>query len=496
MICLSSTASSIDGVLADIAGHSRWIDAVELRIDLLEIWDSDGLRLFPQAVLEETGRDLPLIGTVRRSSDGGRSTASDGERLQILRTAVEAGFHYIDLEADLPPDATRSLEAACLTRGTRIIWSLHDIFGMPEGLTDLLDTLPRTPDGIAKIAVTPNSTEDLLRLLEASDRCSVRERIVVGMGPFGTVTRVAPERFGSFLSFCSVPGSSAAPGHLTPQVLAQTYRLRDQRAGWPLFAVVGNPVAHSRSPAYHNGRFLASGTHALYVPILVDSVPALFTLADRLPLLGISVTIPHKQEVIKHVAHLSPEVAATGAANTLVRAPDGWRGLNTDVLGFLAPLEELVESLEGIRALVLGAGGASRGIVFGLARAGAIVSVHNRTTARATTLCDELSSLPDAFSHPPVTVTAAELQNADQRMDVIINTTSLGMNGNGDPAPWLSFHGSEIVYDIVYTPPQTPFIMRAAEAGCRVITGDRMFDAQAAAQFELYSALATGTADG
>jgi 3-dehydroquinate dehydratase/shikimate dehydrogenase len=410
---------------------------------------------------------------------------------------VAGGADFIDLEYDLDHSTVDRVRSAAGDAGTRVIWSLHDFEGVPEDLGSILSRMVRSSDGVAKVAVTPKSTADLYRLLVVSDDSGPAERIVVGMGEFGTLTRVAPSRFGSMLTFCSVPGASAAPGHLTPQDLATIYRIGAQKRDWPLFAVVGNPVGHSRSPHYHNARFEAAGADALYVPILVDQFSELLSLAEALPLHGLSVTIPHKQAALYAASERSAEATAVGAANTLVRGQSGWVATNTDVIGFMAPLEELQSELTGLRALVLGAGGASRGVVYALARAGVSVLLHNRTHSRAEQLCAEFAGLPEADSLAlPSPVQTEEITGDTQPVDIVVNTTSVGMHGDGDPASWYEFHGTEIVYDIVYTPPETPLIVRAAEAGCRVITGDRMFEAQAAAQFELFLTLTTGQRDG
>lgn len=494
MNILTTTATSLQTLTRDVETQLRWIDGVEIRLDLLERGHVAEVVAGVRAMLPETGK---IICTVRRRQDGGGYDGSESERFKVLRAAIEAAPDYVDLEYDLASDDFGPLAARADEHGVTIIWSLHDLTGVPEDLAATLDSMVQSEGGVAKVAVTPQSTADLLRLVEAADGSEASPRIVIGMGPYGTLTRVAPARFGSLLTFGSVPGAQAAPGHLSPQELFEVYRVGDQRGGWPLFAVVGNPVAHSRSPHYHNARFVEGKASALYAPLLVDEFSALMALADRLPLHGLSVTIPHKESALSTSDEQSPEAKAIGAANTLVRVRDGWHATNTDVLGFLAPLEEVQGQLGGLTALVLGAGGAARGVVYALARSGVNALVWNRTRARATELCAQLAALPDAdaLSLPRALSDPAELEDAGP-VELVVNTTSLGMHGEGDPAPWYSFHGTELVYDIVYTPPETPLVKRAAAAGCRVITGDRMFAAQAAAQFELFFAIATGFQDG
>ncbi len=492
MIVLSTTAPTISLALEEVGQQQRYLGGVELRIDLLETPQREFLEHFLTRLVEGNP-ELQTICTVRRRVDGGRSSDLDEVRLGLLERAARAGATYIDIEGDLPdsPSITRVVEAATET-GTRIIWSMHDFAGVPVDLAGVLGGLSRTPSGVPKIAVTPKSSSDLLRLLAAGRANDAQEKIVVGMGAYGVPTRFAPRHFGSMLSFCSSPGSSAAPGHVAPEILADLYRVGRQRATWPLFAVIGNPISHSKSPNYHNRRFIEDGIDAAYIPLLVDTAADFFALAEALPVFGSSVTIPHKEAVIEHLDEISPEVKAARACNTVVRSSTGWLGLSTDTVGFLAPLEEqLASRLAGTRVLVLGAGGAARGVVFALLEAGCEVFVYNRTAAKAQKLAAEITSL----GGPEVGGSIRAIDQAEaielQGIGVVVNTTSVGMHGEGDPAPWFTFDGTQLVYDIVYTPPETPLIKRAVGKGCRVITGDMMFAAQAAAQYELYKTLAT-----
>ncbi len=492
MIYLATTAPTVPELLRQVADQEPWIDGVEVRADLLQPAErADSLRI--PGMLRDRGSRLELLFTVRRSRDGGRWSGEEHERLGLLERAVGEGYTLIDLESDLPSDGTAGTIAALTERhGVTVVRSHHDFRGLPADLAGLMRRLPRSRREVAKCAVTPQSTSDLLSIVRASDALGARPHILLGMGPFGFPTRVLLRRLGNLLTFASAPGESAAPGHVSAQVLEEQYRLRAHRESTRYFAVIGNPIAHSQSPAYHNRRFAEDRIDACYLPVLVDDVPAFFELAELLPLHGFSVTIPHKRSVIAHLSEAGADVRAANACNTVLRAPSGWRGLNTDVTGFLAPLEDVVGApLEGMRVLVLGAGGSARAVVYGLLSRGAEVVVWNRTVARARALADDMRRLVTAGTLRILERDESGLPDPAPDVHVVVNTTSLGMGGAGDPAPWFPFHGSEVVYDIVYTPPETPLIRRASDAGCRVITGDRMFAAQAAAQYELYRALAT-----
>ncbi|TVQ24385.1 MAG: shikimate dehydrogenase [Spirochaetaceae bacterium] len=492
MIALTTTADSVSTIVADIASQLRWIDAVEFRIDLLSANERANLERLPSLCRSAAGgKAVATIATVRRRGDGGAFDGSEPERIALLARAAGAGFDYIDVEADLSPaDTVRGVLDAAARGATTAIRSFHDFDGVPGDLVERMRSVSASGPCVTKAAVTPRTTADLCRIVQAADELSGSPKIVIGMGPHGFPTRVLPARLGNTFTFCSIPGSSAAPGHISPQEMHDRYRASQQRAGWPIFAVIGDPIGHSRSPEYHNARFIEDEVPAVYVPVLVDDVDDWFDLASRLGVFGFSVTIPHKESVLARLGEAADEDArGAGACNTVVRDAAGWIGTNTDTVGFLAPLDEVWRAdLAGVRVLVAGAGGAARGVVYALARRGCSVYVWNRTADRAERLVHDLH--PHVPDGSVAAVSGEQARSVAASIGIVVNATSVGMHGEGDPLDWYSFTGREVVYDIVYTPPETPVIERAAARGCRVVTGDRMFAAQAAAQYELYRALA------
>lgn len=241
-------------------------------------------------------------------------------------------------------------------------------------------------------------------------------------------------------------------------------------------AVIGHPVAHSLSPAIHRAGFASLGADWAYVAF--DVAPgraAEALLAVRtLGLGGLSVTMPHKHDVAAAVDRLEPAAAALGSANTVSVGPDGELvGASTDGDGFVASLADADVDLAGARLGVVGAGGAARSILDAVARAGAAeVLVANRTVERAT----EIVPLAGGIAR---VATLAELVDCD----VVVNTTPLGMGGQGglpvDPA---QLRPGTVVVDIVYHPLRTPLLVAAGERGCRTVDGLGMLVHQAALQ--------------
>lgn len=496
MLFQSLTASTLSANAQLARENLPWIDGVELRADLLSAVPPDALGRFPQFLESGTHqRSVPVILTIRRRRDGGKYDDDEGKRLRLLQHAVEAGnFSFVDLEEDLSGSGSdEEVRRAAYKSGTRVIRSFHSFDGTGGDLSERLARLSALPGEIPRIAVEPRSTSDLLQLVRASLQAR-GERIVAGMGDYGFPLRILSPVLGNTLAFCSHSSAESAEGGVDPRTMQELYRYSTLNQSTAIYAVIGNPIMHSRSPAFHNSRFAAAGMNAVYVPIKVDSVSSFFELAGELGMRGVSVTIPHKEAVIPFLKEVDESVTAVGACNTIIRDGEGYRGTNTDVDGFLTPLAHRASKkweggLAGRAATVIGAGGASRAVIYALIREGVNVCVLNRTESRARAVTEDLSPYARNASLTWGKLGHPEGNNLLSRhSDIIIQTTSLGMHPDtdGDPLPEYRFHGHELVYDIVYNPPVTRFLSRAAECGCEVIQGGEMFEGQALLQAHLF----------
>ena len=477
LLCLSLTEPTLGACLDQARAHRHLVDLVELRVDLLHPGQWAGVARFA------TECPLPAMCTIRRSRDGGHWRAPEAVRRRLLNAAARARFRYLDLESDLPTGAV-----SLPHRGPRIIRSLHDPAGTPPHLPALLRALPRSGREIAKLAVTPRGCAELARLVAAA-QAAPRPHVVLGMGSYGVATRLLAAKLGSWLTFTSAGGRVAAPGHLDPHTMQCRYRFGAIGAATPVYGLIGNPVAHSRSPEIHNRGLAVAGVPGVYVPFLVDDVARFLDLAPSLGVRGLSVTIPHKEAVMALLHRADPSVSGAGACNTMVREQGRWTGYNTDAAGFMEPLARLSAGADIRRATVIGAGGAARAIVWALRKAGVDVLIANRTLPRARALAAEMSA-------SAVALTAADLaQRVSDYPDLIVQATSIGMerHGNGaqapvrDPIARVPFSGREIVYDIVYAPPETPLLARARAAGCTIVFGHDMLLGQAYEQFRLFT---------
>ena len=477
LLCLSLTDATLGACLEQVRAHRRLVDVVELRVDLLHHSQWAGIARFAAEC------PLPAMCTIRRTRDGGRWAATEAVRRRLLTVAARAPFRYLDLESDLPAAAVPVPH-----RGPRVIRSRHDTAGTPQHLPALLRALPRTGREIPKLAVTPLGCADLARIVSAA-QAAPRPHIVIGMGAYGVATRLLAAKLGCWLTFASAGGRTAAPGHLDPHTMQRLYRFDAIGPDTPVYGLIGNPVAHSRSPEIHNRGLAAAGVPGVYVPFLVDDVERFLAAAGALGVDGLSVTIPHKEAVIAALQRADRSVAGAGACNTLVREGGRWTGYNTDADGFMEPLAELLAARRIRRALVIGAGGAARAIVWALREAGVAVLIANRTVPRAQSLAAEMDAEAVALTAPDLARRVAGYS------DLIVQSTSVGMERHGAPAPaaapdpivHVPLAGHEIVYDIVYAPPDTALLKRARSAGCEVVYGHEMLLGQAYAQFHLFT---------
>lgn len=255
-----------------------------------------------------------------------------------------------------------------------------------------------------------------------------------------------------------------------------------------IVGVIGDPVQHSRSPQMHNAAIVERKLDYVYVPFHVRSGELREAIEGfkALNVLGVNVTIPHKQTVMSILDDVSHEATLIGAANTLIFCDGRVSGDNTDAQGFLrAMTEEGIDIPVGGSAVVLGAGGAARAVVVALALSGlGLITVANRTGWKAIQFEKNLATISET-EISAVDLASNQLNSAIRSADLLVNTTSVGMQETDqlliDPD---SLNPGTIVYEIVYTPPETPLLRVAREKGCQTIGGIGMLVHQGAIAFE------------
>ncbi|MCU0571569.1 MAG: shikimate dehydrogenase [Syntrophobacteraceae bacterium] len=245
-----------------------------------------------------------------------------------------------------------------------------------------------------------------------------------------------------------------------------------------LLAVIGHPVAHSLSPLMMNAVFTSLNVPAVYVALDVDDLEKDLQTLAAVGFHGLSVTIPHKEAALGLVSEVDETASAIGAVNTLRLGDGGWQGRNTDWIGAVEALK-CGAPLHSRKALVIGAGGAARAVVYGLKREGALVTVTNRTRERGEALAESFGCdfvLMETLSEP-----------LDQTgYEIVVQCTSVGLEGREPILPVSDslLRPGMVVMDIVYRPAWTPLLHRAAQKGCRVVKGHEMLLHQGIAQLE------------
>lgn len=454
-LCITVTGKDADAIRQARTAAEADADLVEVRLDSMER---------PDAAAALQGRRRPVIATCRPLREGGMFDGAEEERLRVLDAAHANGAEFIDVEWD----AVRA--PVMRERGGRgVIVSRHVFDCTPRNAGAILDYLRAQGGEVAKLAATCEGIGDLRTLLHAvrPDRAS----ILIGMGAGGTVTRVLAARFGSRWTYA---GNGVAPGQVPASRLLDEFRFRRVKTDAAIYAVLGRPVVNSLSPAMHNAGFAALGLNAAYVPLETRDLEGLRDFAREIGLRGLSVTIPFKQDVIPLLDEVAPAARAAGAVNTIAVREGRWLGSNTDAEGFLEPLRARGIGVQGLRVVILGAGGAARAVALALRRHGAQVAVAARRADAAARVADALGATTTSWPPPP------------GQWDLLVNATPLGSRA----LPGTPFDGpfdGRLVYDLVYDPDPTPLMQAAADAGLETIGGLAMLVAQAERQFEIWT---------
>lgn len=257
-----------------------------------------------------------------------------------------------------------------------------------------------------------------------------------------------------------------------------------------LFALIGDPVGQSLSPAMHNAAFRALGLNCAYITLRVPKPTLANAIAGvrALGIAGLNVTIPHKISIISLLDELDESANLVGAVNTVKNNRGKLIGFNTDGEGALRALEEKIDSVKGKEVVLLGAGGAARAIAFSLARVGARLTIANRTVPRAQALASAVEQKLST-NVKVASLNRAELTKALKNVDVLINATSVGMHPKIDKTLVRAnmMRRGLVVYDIVYKPLRTKLLREARRAGGKTIDGLGMLVHQGALAFEIWT---------
>lgn len=426
------------------------------------------------------GRPGPVIVTARRKEDGGRWMKSEQDRLMLLRSAIASGVEYVDIEGDVAQQIPRY-------GNTKRIISYHNLLETPPNLEGIHASMAEGDADIVKIATMANKFSDNVRMINLVKNAKV-PTIGICMGEMGMVTRLLANRIGSPFTYAAFSAAKdIAPGMIPWKDMRELYRYDEINDATEIFGVVADPVAHSYSPLIHNRAFTTDGLNARYFPFRVSKsdLPNFMEHCSEFGIQGLSVTIPHKEAALEFCTQAESSVKGIGAVNTLVFDEKDVLGYNTDYRAAMDCLAECLKidknrerPLQGITAMVLGAGGVSRAIAWGLRQRHAEVLISSRSYDRAQLLAAELGCRAVEW----------ELRY-EPKIHMLVNGTPIGMHPDLDSSPFDASRLNEylIVFDTVYNPENTLLIKNAQRAQCRFITGVDMFVRQAAYQYKLFT---------
>jgi len=468
-ICAVVAASSAREMPAQLRHALRETPTVELRLDWLKS-DSERRR-FLSWLRRNPPKRAVLLATCRRRQGGGLFAGSVQAELHWLSQAAEAGCLWCDLEIEtlrkLPQNSIRHHSLP-----KRVLLSVHDFDRMPS-LNPAVGTRWRDKVDAIKVAGEARTIADSVRLLRFG--AGQRHCVAVPMGEVGLPARLLALREGSQLAYAPV-AAATAPGQVSLQEMKHLYRAHALNRQTQVFGVIGDPVAHSLSPLLHNTAFIARKVNAVYLPFLVRNLRDFLKSAPDFGLRGFSVTLPHKQTILRRLQDCDALSAEIGAVNTVVVRRDGsLYGCNTDYIGVLRALEKKL-AIPKSRVLILGAGGAARAAAFALSRAGAGVYICARREIVARGLARAVGG----------EVVHRRTLRA-QSFDAILNATPIGMYPHSAISPLArgELH-CRIVMDLIYRPERTKLLKLAALKRIATVSGVEMFLAQGIAQWELW----------
>ena len=427
--------------------------------------------------------DASILATCRLKQNHGNFAGSVETQLAVLREAAKNGAAAVDLEIETAENVKPALIA--LRDSAPLIVSYHN-FETTPALAPLLRRLQHIPADAYKIATTARKPADNLRLIqfarEHRDLSTKANRdtplIALAMSTMGLPTRILGPSLGCLFTYAAPSEQEGtAPGQISARNMRTLFRADKIGKSTRLYGVIADPVGHSKSPAIHNRAFQARRIDAAYLPFCIPAtqLSEWMKMAAALPVAGFSVTIPHKQRILRYLDVVDPLAKRIGAVNTVWRKAGKWRGTNTDTQGVLKPLQRHIR-LAHASVLIAGYGGAARAAAFALADAGANVTITGRNLASAQSLAQvvkaEALSLADA---------------QQQRFDVLLNATPLGMHPKINESLFNGKLPASLVFDMVYNPHETLLLQQAKAQNCTVIHGSEMLLEQAAAQFEIWT---------
>lgn len=466
---------TVNAVLEELEKINRfaYADIIELRADYIreeELTEENLAKI-------KNASDKEIIFTLRKQEEGGQRKIPDSVRESFYFTAIKIGFEYIDIENSTPADMLDRIvfEIKNADRSTQLILSYHNFTETLESeISEKYNEIKSKNPDIIKIVTMANSEADSNAIIDfLRDHVSDSIRLALFcMGKYGNSNRIQCHNLGSALTYlAAASGTGTASGQLTYDEFVSNPDIQKTT----ICGLIGKPIRLSMSPLVHNAGYRDQSINCKYILIETDDIDYAMDYIQRNRIRGLSVTMPLKIQAIKFLGDIDPLAKKIGSINTMINSDGKLKGYNTDVLGAIQSIKDVIP-LNNKKVALFGAGGAGRAISVGLVEEGADLIILNRTVEKAERLADALNC---RFSG----IDAAKVQDCD----LIINATSVGMHPLPDAAIITEIPDKAIIMDIVYSPIETKLLKLAKQNGNMTINGFGMFLYQAAEQFKLFT---------
>lgn len=472
-VCVSLSSKSVEDAKKSIHKALERVNLVEIRTDFIKDIDEAGLK--------------NLVSSNKNCIIAFRRKKEKSLDHSLIEVAIKEGVRFIDLEIE-EKEAIKHVKDIKLKNKeikTKLIISCHN-FELTPGLDELNSVYFRSKSmsaDLVKIVTKACTINDNFAIFEFLK--NKEDAVSFCMGMQGQISRILAGKYGSRITYCCLKeGKETAEGQISIKEMLETYNFNSITKETKVFGVIGEFAENSMSKHMHNSFFRRKNINAVYIPFKVGDCEELrkFMKHYREHIAGGSVTTPYKVEIMKNLDFIEEEAKKIGAVNTIVKKNNNELiGSNTDCHGVVEALKEKT-SIQGKRILLIGAGGAARAACYALKKEGAVVTIINRTEEKAKEIADEFSAKVDSFSNMGELI----INN-----DLIINSTSVGMKLNIEDSiiPKNLLAKGKIIMDMVYKPVRTKLIKNAEQAGCEIITGDRMLIHQALGQMEMWTCI-------
>ena len=502
MICIPITAKTNKEALQEIERSCLLADFIELRMDLITDGNLDDLI----GAIRNAAGSVKIVVTCRKKEEAlfasqlpqakHMAEYSKTEKINLLKKAIDLKAEFVDIELTEGKVAIGKLRDYCVKLGgvTGLIISHHDIKKTPSfaKLQEIYHKSVENGAAVVKIVTLAKSAEDNLKVLSMIPYAQKHSQKIIAMcmGLEGCISRVVAPLLGAYLSFAALDSEAqSAPGQLTVRDMRRINNLIQgnhpnksrsvHSAGQDLqnYVLLGNPVAQSLSPLMHNVALEEIGIDGRYNAFCVSDIESALCGIKGMNIRGASLTIPYKVSVMEYLDEIDEDALNIGAVNTIVNNNGRLTGYNTDWLGLMLTIRELMP-VKDQTFVILGAGGTARAAVYGIMKEGGLPIIVNRTIAKG-------KEISNKFKCPFYSL--AELGKI--KADCLINTTPVGMYPHLDQTPVdaTMLTGYKYVIDVIYNPLKTRLLQDAEGQGCRIVTGLDMFVHQGAEQLKLWT---------